>query len=633
MKALALLLAGALWLPTTAAAEGEDTNLTVVTAADIERERPADLVELLRAKVGLDDSGGTLTMRGVRGIAVFVDGFPSTLSDLKQVKPEQTERIDILRGAASARFGADAMGGAITVATRKVGTRPRFELVQGLNSAGSWSTRLSGTRDAAGGSIGISGERQYVHGYRRVPAAPYPSQVTVEDEVTHKESLEARAGFRGAGREAQLQARRFRSLSRYGRPNWWEDYETDTLRLTSSFRPSPAVELELSLGYERYRDKGLRDRGTGTDGAGLAPDRWLINDGDKLEGEGSATGKGALGTLRLGMRYGRTADAYQTLDYLSGATDFRLRAKLANLAAYFLYESKPWNGLSTELGGRYDRYRYYDTAIFNAASLTPDTSGAETVKRSFSPKAALRWTSNGTTLNGSVGTGFIPPTPDQLYYSDIGPAAEFLANPALQPQRSLTWDLGVRRKFGDATEAGVTLFHTLWRDKIGVMIVDYGIPLKRQFQNIGQAESKGAEVDLRHRMAGGWSAFFNYTHTRTRVTENLANPALVGKELPDMPRHKFNLGIGYEGARGLTAKALLRYVGASFTDENNTVTDARGYRWKRAPYSAVDVSLTRRYKDADLTLAVDNLFDRRYQHGFFWVAQGRVARAEATIRF
>ncbi len=628
-----LLATGVCWLPFSAAAEGEDTNLTVITAADIERERPADLVELLRSKVGLDDSGGTLTMRGVRGIAVFVDGFPTPLSDLKQVKPEQAERIDILRGAASARFGADAMGGAITVATRRVGARPHFELVQGLTSAGSWNTRLSGTRDVAGGGISITGEKQYVHGYRRVPAAPYPSQVTVEDEVTHKESLEARAGFREADREVQLQAKRFRSLSRYGRPNWWEDYETDTLRLTSSFRPPPPIELELSLGYERYRDKGLRDRGTGTDGAGLAPDRWLINDGDKLDGEGTATGKWAGGTLRLGLRYGRSADVYQTRDYQSGATDFHLRAKLANLAAYFLYESKPWQGLTAELSGRYDRYRYYDTAIFNAASLVPDTVGAKTIKRSFNPKVALRWTSNGTILSGSAGTGFIPPTPDQLYYSDTGPAAEFLANPALKPQRSLTWDLGLRRKFGAGTEAGLTLFHTLWRDKIGVMIVDYGIPLKRQFQNIGQAESNGAEVDLRHKMAGGWSTFFNYTHTRTRVTENLANPSLVGKELPDMPRHKFNLGISYEGARGLTAKALLRYVGASFTDENNTVTDARGYRWERAPYYAVDVSLTRRFKDADLTLAVDNLFDRKYQHGFFWVAQGRVARAEATIRF
>ncbi|MDP2155265.1 MAG: TonB-dependent receptor, partial [Sulfuricella sp.] len=230
------------------------------------------------------------------------------------------------------------------------------------------------------------------------------------------------------------------------------------------------------------------------------------------------------------------------------------------------------------------------------------------------------------------GTGFVPSTPYQLYYADVGPATQWLANPALKPQRSLTWDLGARRKFGAGTEAGVTVFHTLWRDKIGAMIVDYGIPLKRQSQNIGQAESRGAEIEFSHKAGGGWSAFFNYTHTRTRVTENLANPALAGKELPDMPRHKFNLGVGYENG-GMTGKGLLRYVGASYTDENNTVTDGKGYRWQREPYHVVDLSLTKRFRDVDLTLAADNLFDRKYQSGFFWRAEGRIVRAEAAFRF
>lgn len=634
------VIAAFLWawalLPLAAMAEAdgkEDTNVTVITALDMEREKPADLIELLRSKVGLDDSGGTITMRGVRGIAIYVDGFASTMTDLRQIKPERVERIEILRGAASARFGADAMGGAIAVTTRKAAATRRLELVQGVNSSGSWYTRLSGAGGAAPASIGVMGERQLVQGYRRVPEAPYASQVTVEDERTDKQTLEARIGFRDEGREAQFQAKRFAFLTRYGRPNWWEDYDIDTLRFTSALKPSPATELGLSLGHEAYRDKGLRDRGTGTDATGLVPNRWLLSDGSKFEAEVTGAAKGGAGTLRFGLHYGQNADAYETRDYQSGGTDFLLRAKMSNTAAYFLYQSGPWNGVSLDLSGRYDRYRYFDTTIFNDASLVKNTTADETTKRSFNPKAGLRWTMDGTTLNGSVGTGFVPPTPDQLYYADVGPATQWLTNPVLKPQRSLTWDLGARRKFGADTEAGVTVFHTLWRDKIGAMIVDYGIPLKRQNQNIGQAESRGAEIEFSHKAGGGWSAFFNYTHTRTRVTENLANPALVGKELPDMPRHKFNLGFGYEGGAGITTKGLLRFVGPSFADENNTVTDSKGYRWEREPYHVVDLSITKRFNDADLTLAVDNLFDKKYMSGFFWRAEGRIVRAEAAFRF
>ncbi len=630
------LCAWVLMLPLAAMAEAagkEDTNITVITAQDVEREKPADLIELLRSKVGLDDSGGTITMRGVRGVAIYVDGFASSLTDLNQIKPDQVERIEILRGAASARFGADAMGGAIAVATRKTGDKPRFEWVQGLNSAGSWYTRLNGEGLAAPASIGMTGERQVVHGHKRVPFAPYPSQVSVENERTEKTTREAKIGVKNEAGEAQLQLKRFESLSFYGRPNWWEDYGADTLRFTSAFKAAPTAELNLSLGYETYRDKGLKDQGTGADAAGLAPNRTLFSDGEKLEMEVAAAAKGKAGTLRLGLRGSRSADAYETRDYQSGATDFLLRAKMANTAAYLLYEATPWNGLAAELSGRYDHYRYFDTTIFNSGSLVKNTTGDETAKHAFNPKASLRWAAGNTTLNGSVGTGFVPPTPDQLYYSDVGPASQFLANPVLKPQRSLTWDLGVRRKLGGGAEAGITLFHTLWRDKIGVMITDYGIPLKQQFQNIGQAESKGLELELGRKSESGWSAFFNYTYTRTQVAENLASPALVGKELPDMPRHKFNLGLGYGGPGGATAKALLRYVGTSFADENNTITDSKGYRWERESYHVVDLSLTKRFKGADLTVAVDNLFDKNYMSGFFWRAEGRVCRAEVVFRF
>ncbi|HUW49446.1 MAG TPA: hypothetical protein VMV75_00365 [Sulfuricella sp.] len=46
-----------------------------------------------------------------------------------------------------------------------------------------------------------------------------------------------------------------------------------------------------------------------------------------------------------------------------------------------------------------------------------------------------------------------------------------------------------------------------------------------------------------------------------------------------------------------------------------------------------DLSLTRCFRDVDLTLAADNLFDKKYQSGFFWRAEGRIVRAEAVFRF
>ena len=83
-----LFLASAVW-----ASSGEDISL--ITAADIAREKPADVMEMLRARVGLDVSNSVITMRGVKGIAVFVDGFASSSTEFSRLRPEQVEQIEI----------------------------------------------------------------------------------------------------------------------------------------------------------------------------------------------------------------------------------------------------------------------------------------------------------------------------------------------------------------------------------------------------------------------------------------------------------------------------------------------------------------------------------------------------------
>ncbi|GAB1395067.1 hypothetical protein MASR1M60_32310 [Rhodocyclaceae bacterium] len=99
-------------------AADEGTTDSALITADIACEKPTGLGgDVLRARVGLDVSNSVVTMRGVKGIAVFVDGFASSSTEFSRLRPEQVEKIEILRGAASARFGAEAMGGAIAITT------------------------------------------------------------------------------------------------------------------------------------------------------------------------------------------------------------------------------------------------------------------------------------------------------------------------------------------------------------------------------------------------------------------------------------------------------------------------------------------------------------------------------------
>ncbi|TCJ15175.1 TonB-dependent receptor [Parasulfuritortus cantonensis] len=623
-RILAAWLAG---LVLVARAE-DDGNASAITAADIRRERPASLVDLLRSRAGVEDSSGSLTLRGVQGIAVVLDGLPAALSDLALVNPDDVERIDILRGAASARYGANAMGGAIVVTTHRRAVRPVVSL---LGSAhGSLGARFSGERAAAGWRLGLVLADEFEQGSRRVPAAPYPNQVTVDSERYRNRSASLRAGYHPGAAGLDLEVRHTDSLSGYGRPNWWEHYRADAVRATLGRTLADGLRLELVAGHEGYDDLGLMDTGTGSDAAGLAADRHVDSSGANTDLTLTLAGAGGNAAWHLGAVYRHSRDRYVIRPYGGAEAEFMLDAATVNRALLGHYQRRWADGPELSLDARLDRHEYPAVDLYDAGGGS--AARAAVVRQSFNPKAALRWpVGQGLRLVASAGTGFVPPSPYQLYYTDLGAAAWLLGNPDLKPERSLTRDIGLEYRAGTRATLAATLFQTVWTDKIGMLIVDYGTPVKRRYANIGEAEARGLELETRWRLDDAWTASLNYTWNRTRIVSERSHPERVGNVLPDMPRHKLNAALAYESA-GLAGRLALRYASAAYTDEANSRRDGAGYDWLKPAYAVVDASLSRRWRDLDLTLAVDNLFDRRYLTGFFRLGQARLVRLELNWR-
>ena len=135
--------------------------VTVITRQDIEQSLASDLAELLRFEAGLDISrnGGpgqatSVFLRGTESnhTLVLVDGVrinPGTVGGaaIQNIAPEVIERIEIVKGARSALFGTDAIGGVINIITR----RNDRVFVEGGAGTGSFDTRsayaAAGTRD------------------------------------------------------------------------------------------------------------------------------------------------------------------------------------------------------------------------------------------------------------------------------------------------------------------------------------------------------------------------------------------------------------------------------------------------------------------------------------------------------
>lgn len=619
-------------LAAMAAVDGNENNdITVITARDIEREKPADLIELLRTTVGLDGPGGTFTMRGVRGIAVFVDGFTSSVQELKALKPEQVEKIEILRGAASARFGAEAMGGAIAIVTRGVNRSLHASLVQGYDSRHGRYTRVGGGRELDGPGWSLLAEDRVDNGYRTVPDSPFPYQITVAEERRKSTLLDGKLGWRGNDLELSVNLKRSDNRASFGRPNWVFDWRTGNSRAQMAWRAADLLTLEASLGEARYATSGVRDRGTGTDAAGLAPERWLTQSSLQREGNLAFAWHGTGWNARAGANLANLRENF-------GSADFASRQLLASAdsvtrkEAVFASADVLMGAGRLELGLRRDLQRYVSFRVFAAGPPPQETQGGGAVKSATSPKVALSWLLGGDyRLRCSVGTGFSPPLAAQLYNGYTGAGSVTVANPGLKPERSTTADLTLSRA-NAKVDLALTLFATRWQDKIATRIVDYGMPVVQQQENVGEVAARGLEAQWSRRLTDVWSIAANYTHTRTRVVYDLANASLVGRQLPNMPRHKANLAVSHEQGSDMTVRAKLRAVGSAFTDDANTATDARGYHWENTAYTVLDLIATWRRPRWEFTFALDNAFDRDYVSGFFSRGEPRTLRGELTLR-
>src|SRR6185503_6882026 len=156
-------------------------------------------------------------------------------------------------------------------------------------------------------------------------------------------------------------------------------------------------------------------------------------------------------------------------------------------------------------------------------------------------------------------------------------------------------------------------FWTETRDPVANVTVSVAPRLiTRQRQNLGRARARGLELDADSRFGGRWSLGGGYAFTDGVVASFPPGPELVGKLLPQLPRHQGSLRLRYDGSR-FTFVAQARTAGAQYEDDLNTL--------RLGSFAVVDLRgglrVTRR---AEAFAAVENLLGERYAVGLTPVA-------------
>ena len=208
----------------------------------------------------------------------------SSVSELSALRPEQVERIEVLRGAASARFGAEAMGGAIAVTTRRAGGRENPCGQPDARAGFPW-WQLHPSLAAAASGVSSPGLCWRKIARTRASAPCRASPLSLPDHCGRRawpQQLPSTASWPGTGRDfaASLNLKHSDNHSFLGRPNWIFRLAKPT-PCAASF-PGRVNETLVARGRAGRRPQCHGRRcaiaAPAIDAAGLAADQWLTQD-------------------------------------------------------------------------------------------------------------------------------------------------------------------------------------------------------------------------------------------------------------------------------------------------------------------------------------------------------------------
>ncbi|WP_134675792.1 TonB-dependent receptor domain-containing protein [Ectopseudomonas khazarica] len=555
---------------------------TVFERADIERLQVSSVAELLQRVPGLSvvRTGGTGSQTGVflRGTStaqtlVLVDGqriaaASSGTSSLEFLAPEQIERIEVVRGARSALYGSDAIGGVIQIFTRKgddQGLAPYVRLAAGSDSTYQRSLGLSGGDERTRFHLGAALDET-----AGIDATRDGFGANGDDDAYRNRSLSLSLSHRF---DDSLQIG-FNLLDQRGQVEY-DDVFSGSLPTTDYLLSSASgfIDAQLSDSWSSRLELGHSEdkRDSGNDQPG----------GSVSQFNTYRDAANWLNTLTLTENHQLLLGLDWYEDRAQGTTDF-VEDSRWNRAAFIQHRYSGEN-FSTEIGLRHDdNQQFGDENTWNAALTLP--------------------LDNANDLILSYSEGFRAPTFNDLYYPDFcfGSMCFPSANPELTPERSKSYELQWRSRYSDTGSLQASVYRTEIEDAI--VLDENFIP-----QNVQTARINGFEAAVQQELFG-WQGNLALAliDPRDRDSGHTLQRRAKRTLTLDIDRRFGDVSIG-AGWRALSG----RYDDA----ENQIRMSGYGLLSLRAAWQAT--------QELGLSLKLDNLLDRDYAEATYSTPNGR----------
>ena len=214
----------------------------------------------------------------------------------------------------------------------------------------------------------------------------------------------------------------------------------------------------------------------------------------------------------------------------------------ATAIGFYAQEELRVNQLILRAGGRYNIISH-DIDLLQGAPPGDDSNSWNKVL--FSGGARYNH-SDDLAVYANLGTSFKAPSLKSvggtipLASKGDSTVSGHVPNPDIKPESGTSFDVGVNLRPSDGLQVGLRGFNILLADQIA----QRAVPDAPQSEDInaGNTTTRGAEVEITHRLNEQVEWFANYTYTSAEVTENTEDPSKVGAKINFVPESAIGVG-------------------------------------------------------------------------------------------
>ena len=611
--------------------EDSAASISVVTREQLEKRAYRDVTDALKDVPGVVITGGgsssDISIRGMgaKYTLMLVDG---KRVDSRGTRPnsdgpgieqgwlpplQAIERIEVVRGPMSSRYGSDAMGGVINVITRKSTSMTAWQgsvhadstfqenkasgdLFQSdAYTAGALVDGLLGMR--LNGQLSYRGEDQFENGFAEQEMRSGTAVFSLTPDEHNSVDFEVSRGLQDRDRTPG------ESMSARAKPNLIT-YERTNYAITHDGR----YDFGSSSSYlqrEESTNPGRQMKMINT----IADTHTQIVLGDHY--------------LSVGGQY-----RYEDLQDQGNQLNVANRADQLTRWSWALFVEDEWaltDSFALTGGVRMDRDQNYGShwsprlyGVWHPAEFWTLKGGVSTGYRSPDLRmSAANW---GQVTGGGTQDGML------------------VGSPALQPEKSVSEEIALLWDGRQGLNAGLTLFNTDFKDKIAetrrctskqdpaCTLNGHTYDFISDRINVDEANMRGVEGTANWAINQQWSLASSYTFTQS---EQKSGP-MAGLALNQMPRHMFNTTVDWQTSEavGLWSRVNFR---SKTSDYLSRVKMAEG----TPSYTFFDTGLVYKANQAlSVTAGIYNLLDKRVDYASYGtVLDGRRYNLGLTYQF